>query len=106
MAQKRVSIVNGPGRWQLLQSAMRILDAQATTCHVAFTLDVEGKKKRSGRITGLRDSSGESTKTYLFQNLGIEGYFFQGSSPYKEHGIPFTGAYDPNEKTGWLLIDE
>lgn len=106
MAKKRVTITAGPGKWQLLQSAMRILDDQASICHVMFTLDVEGRKKRGGRITGLHESSGESTDSYLFQNMGIEGYLFEGSSPYKQHGTPFTGAYDPKTKTGWLLIDE
>lgn len=92
------NVTAGPGKWELLQSFVQVVEPGSTVAHVTFTLDERKRKLRSGRITGFRE--GERNDGYV----QIEGYLFNGVSPYKHHGTPFTGTYNPTTRSGCLEI--
>ncbi len=98
MAKSDLKVTAGPGRWELLHSFMHLLEP-TTVAHVTFTFqgDPQG---RSGRVTGFREAEDGGRSGALL----IEGYFFNGSSPYKKHGTPFSGLYNPTTRIGSLTV--
>ncbi len=96
------TVTSGPGKWELLQSMVQMLDPQSTIVHVTFTLSEGKKEQRGGRITCVReaDAAGRSREGYV----EIEGYLFEGRSPYQEHGTSFSGSYNPTTRSGYLNI--
>ncbi len=98
-----LQVTGGPGKWELLESFVSILNPDLHTS-VSFTF--KGKHARSGhgKITGVRRAKHEFSTSP--DDVLIEGFLTNGVSPYEHHGTPFTGRYNPTNRSGSLTIKE